>query len=153
MPLVTRHDPQRLGQVLTNLIGNALKFTPRGGSVRVVLSPHLRGARIQVIDTGVGIDARELPHVFDRFYRGSRANEARGSGSGLGLAIVRSVVEMHGGRIMVESRVGSGSSFTVTLPADPRRSADAVATGAVSPPGGSADSGAKSPGLSDQGSL
>jgi signal transduction histidine kinase len=153
MPLVTRHDPQRLGQVLTNLIGNALKFTPRGGSVRVVLSPHLRGARIQVIDTGVGIDARELPHVFDRFYRGSRANEARGSGSGLGLAIVRSVVEMHGGRIMVESRVGSGSSFTVTLPADPRRSADAVATGAVSPPAGSADSGAKSPGLSDQGSL
>jgi signal transduction histidine kinase len=137
-PLVTRHDPQRLGQVLTNLIGNALKFTPRGGSVRVVLSPHLRGARIQVIDTGVGIDARELPHVFDRFYRGSRANEARGSGSGLGLAIVRSVVEMHGGRIMVESRVGSGTSFTVTLPADPRRSADAVATGAVSAPGSGA---------------
>ena len=173
-PLVTRHDPQRLGQVLTNLIGNGLKFTPRGGSVRVVLSPHLRGARIQVIDTGVGIDARELPHVFDRFYRGSRANEARGSGSGLGLAIVRSVVEMHGGRIMVESRVGSGSSFTVTLPADPRASADAVATGAVSPPGSgpvsapgsgsvsapgavrapadSADSGAKSPGRSDPGS-
>ena len=151
-PLVTRHDPQRLGQVLTNLIGNGLKFTPRGGSVRVVLSPHLRGARIQVIDTGVGIDARELPHIFDRFYRGSRANEARGSGSGLGLAIVRSVVEMHGGRIMVESRVGSGTSFTVTLPADPRRSADAVATGAVSAPGGgAADSGAKSPGGSGPG--
>jgi signal transduction histidine kinase len=134
-PLVTRHDPQRIGQVLTNLIGNALKFTPRGGSVRVVLGPNQRGARIQVIDTGVGIDAAELPHVFDRFYRGSRANEARGSGSGLGLAIVRSVVEMHGGRVMVESRVGSGSTFTVTLPADPRTSADAVATGAVSAPG------------------
>jgi signal transduction histidine kinase len=134
-PLVTRHDPQRLGQVLTNLIGNGLKFTPRGGSVRVVLSPRNRGARIQVIDTGVGIDAAELPHVFDRFYRGSRANEARGSGSGPGLAIVRSVVEMHGGRVMVESRVGTGSTFTVTLPADPRTSADAVATGAVSAPG------------------
>jgi signal transduction histidine kinase len=133
-PLVTRHDPQRLGQVLTNLIGNGLKFTPRGGSVRVVLSPRNRGARIQVIDTGVGIDAAELPHVFDRFYRGSRANEARGSGSGLGLAIVRSVVEMHGGRVMVESSVGGGSTFTVTLPADPRTSADAVATGAVSAP-------------------
>ena len=133
-PLVTRHDPQRLGQVLTNLIGNGLKFTPRGGSVRVVLSPRTRGARIQVIDTGVGIDAAELPHVFDRFYRGSRANEARGSGSGLGLAIVRSVVEMHGGRVMVESSVGGGSTFTVTLPLDPRTSADAVATGAVSPP-------------------
>jgi signal transduction histidine kinase len=132
-PLVTRHDPQRLGQVLTNLIGNSLKFTPRGGSVRVVLSPHQRGARIQVIDTGVGIDAKELPHVFDRFYRGSRANEARGSGSGLGLAIVRSVVEMHGGRVMVESRVGSGTTFTVSLPLDPRTSPAAVATGAVSP--------------------
>ncbi len=130
-PLVTRHDPQRLGQALTNLIGNALKFTPRGGSVRVVLSPLNGGARIQVIDTGVGIDAKELPHIFDRFYRGSRANEARGSGSGLGLAIVRSVVEMHGGRIMVESRVTAGSTFTVTLPADPRMSADAIATGAV----------------------
>jgi signal transduction histidine kinase len=122
--------------VLTNLIGNALKFTPRGGSVRVVLSPRNRGARIQVIDTGVGIDAAELPKIFDRFYRGSRANEARGSGSGLGLAIVRSVVEMHGGRVMVESQIGTGSTFTVTLPNDPRTSADAIATGAVSAPGG-----------------
>jgi signal transduction histidine kinase len=135
-PLVTRHDPQRLGQVLTNLIGNALKFTPRGGSVQVVLIQRNRGARIQVIDTGVGIDAAELPKIFDRFYRGSRANEARGSGSGLGLAIVRSVVEMHGGRVMVESRVGAGSTFTVILPNDPRTSADAIATGAVSAPGG-----------------
>ena len=134
-PVVTRHDPQRLGQVLTNLIGNSLKFTPRGGSVRVVLSARSRGARIQVIDTGVGIDAAELTRVFDRFYRGSRANEARGSGSGLGLAIVRSVVEMHGGRVMVESQVGVGSTFTVTLPADPRNSAEALATGAVSAPG------------------
>ena len=132
--LVITHDPQRLGQVLTNLIGNALKFTPRGGSVRVVLSRYQFGARIQVIDTGVGIGANEMSRVFDRFYRGSRANEARGSGSGLGLAIVRSVVEMHGGRVMVESRVGSGSTFTVTLPPDPRESADAVATGAVSAP-------------------
>jgi signal transduction histidine kinase len=143
-PLVTRHDPQRLGQVLTNLIGNALKFTPRGGSVRVLLAPRNRGARIQVVDTGVGIDADELPRIFDRFYRGSRANEARGSGSGLGLAIVRSIVEMHGGRVMVESRVGGGSTFTVTLPADPRTSAEAVATGAVSAPGsGEAGSGSE----------
>ena len=73
-----------------------------------------------MIDTGVGIDAAELPHVFDRFYRGSQANEARGSGSGLGLAIVRSIVDMHGGAIAVESQVGAGSRFTVTLPPDPR---------------------------------
>jgi signal transduction histidine kinase len=117
---VTRHDPQRLGQVLINLIGNALKFTPRGGSVVVTLAAQGKGARIQVADTGVGIDASELPHIFERFYRGSRVNEARGSGSGLGLAIVRSIVDMHGGRVMVESQVGSGSTFTVTLPADPR---------------------------------
>ena len=119
-PLVTRHDPQRLGQVLVNLIGNALKFTPRGGSVEVTLTPSPRGARIAVSDTGIGIDAKELPHIFERFYRGSRASEARSSGSGLGLAIVRSIVDMHRGRILVESGIGSGSTFTVTLPLDPR---------------------------------
>ena len=128
-PLVTRHDPQRLGQVLINLIGNALTVPPRGGAVQVTLVPHRRGARIQVTDTGVGIGANELAHVFERFYRGSRANEARCSGSGLGLAIVRSIVEMHNGRVMVESRVGSGSTFTVTLPADPRTAAERAASG------------------------
>ena len=73
-----------------------------------------------VTDTGVGIDPAELPHIFERFYRGTRANEARGSGSGLGLAIVRSIVDMHGGNILVESRVGEGSRFVVELPRDPR---------------------------------
>jgi signal transduction histidine kinase len=123
-PLVVRHDPQRLGQVVSNLVGNALKFTPRGGSVVVTLGEYRRGARIQVIDTGVGIDPTELPHIFERFYRGARASEARSSGSGLGLAIVRSVVEMHGGRVMVESRINAGSTFTVTLPTDPRGAGD-----------------------------
>ena len=119
-PLRIRHDPQRIGQVVTNLVHNAIKFTPRGGSVEVRLAPSGSGARIDVIDTGVGIDEDELPHVFERFYRGSQANEARGSGSGLGLAIVRSIVDMHGGAITVESQVGAGSRFTVTLPPDPR---------------------------------
>jgi signal transduction histidine kinase len=119
-PLRIRHDPPRIGQVLTNLIGNAIKFTPPGGSVAVSLSPHPDGARIDVTDTGVGIDAGELPRIFDRFYRGSRANEARGSGSGLGLAIVRSIVDMHHGSIAVDSRLGSGSRFSVVLPRDPR---------------------------------
>jgi DNA topoisomerase VI subunit B len=73
-----------------------------------------------VVDSGVGIEAAELPHIFERFYRGSRANEARGSGSGLGLAIVKSIVDMHGGSVQVESRIGSGSRFVVTLPRDPR---------------------------------
>ena len=85
------------------------------------------GARIVVADTGVGIDASELPHIFDRFYRGSRSSEARASGSGLGLAIVKSIVDMHGGRIAVESRLGVGTTFTVTLPKDPRTVPAAVA--------------------------
>ena len=119
-PVRIRHDPQRIGQVVANLVANAVKFTGRGGSVSVDVRPTADGAQIDVVDTGVGIDASELPHIFERFYRGSRANEARGSGSGLGLAIVRSIVEMHGGGIVVESRVGAGSTFTVSLPRDPR---------------------------------
>ena len=67
-------------------------------------------------DTGTGIDAAELPHIFERFYRGSSANEARGSGSGLGLAIVKSIVEAHGGQVQVTSALGEGSDFSFTLP-------------------------------------
>jgi signal transduction histidine kinase len=119
-PVRIRHDPQRIGQVVANLVANAVKFTGRGGSVSVDVFPTPDGARIDVVDSGVGIDATELPHIFERFYRGSGANEARGSGSGLGLAIVRSIVDMHGGGIAVESRVGAGSRFSVTLPRDPR---------------------------------
>ena len=119
-PIRIHHDPARIGQVVTNLVGNAIKFTPRGGEVKVTVQPSREGASIEVRDTGVGIDAAELPRIFDRFYRGSRANEARGSGSGLGLAIVRSIVDMHGGSVAVESRLGSGSRFTVSLPRDPR---------------------------------
>jgi signal transduction histidine kinase len=120
VPIRIRHDPQRIGQVVANLVANAVKFTPRGGSVTVDVEPTPDGGRIEVADTGVGIDPAELPHIFERFYRGSRANEARGSGSGLGLAIVHSIVDMHGGTVEVESRVGAGSRFVVTLPRDPR---------------------------------
>src|SRR5204862_5946032 len=119
-PVRIRHDPQRIGQVVANLVANAVKFTPRGGSITVDVASTADGARIEVTDTGVGIDPVELPHIFERFYRGSRANEARGSGSGLGLAIVRSIVDMHGGTIEVESRVGQGTRMVVTLPRDPR---------------------------------
>jgi signal transduction histidine kinase len=116
-----RHDPVRIGQVVANLVGNAIKFTDRGGVVHVAVGPTPEGgARIEVADNGVGIDPVELPRIFDRFFRGSRASEARGSGSGLGLAIVRSIVEMHGGTVAVESRLGQGSTFTVTLPSKPR---------------------------------
>jgi signal transduction histidine kinase len=119
-PIRIRHDPTRIGQVVANLVGNAVKFTPRGGSVRVAVEATDDGARIDVTDTGVGIDPAELPRIFERFYRGSRANEARGSGSGLGLAIVRSIVDMHGGSVAVETGADRGSRFTVHLPRDPR---------------------------------
>jgi signal transduction histidine kinase len=121
-----RHDPVRIGQVVTNLVGNAIKFTPRGGTVRVQVRAEADGgASITVADTGIGIDPAELPRIFDRFFRGSRANEARGSGSGLGLSIVRSIVEMHGGTVAVESRLGAGTTFRVMLPAQPRPPASA----------------------------
>jgi two-component system phosphate regulon sensor histidine kinase PhoR len=120
-PIRIRHDPQRIGQVVSNLVGNALKFTSRGGSVTVALRPIPNGAQIEVRDTGVGIDPSEMPRIFERFYRGSLANEARGSGSGLGLAIVKSIVDLHAGRITVESRLGAGTTFVVTLPRDPRK--------------------------------
>jgi signal transduction histidine kinase len=135
-PLRIRHDPQRIGQVVNNLVGNAIKFTPPGGRIDVSVAGNGDGARIDVVDTGTGIDPSELPRIFERFYRGSRANEARGSGSGLGLAIVHSIVDMHHGTIAVDSRLGAGSRFTVLLPRDPRTDdAPAASPAAATVPG------------------
>jgi signal transduction histidine kinase len=129
-PIRLRHDPQRIGQVVTNLVGNAIKFTEPGGIVSIRAERTADdGATIEVSDTGVGIEPSELPRIFERFYRGTLANEARGSGSGLGLAIVRSIVDMHRGTVEVVSRLGIGTTFTVTLPADPRRDEDTAGAG------------------------
>jgi signal transduction histidine kinase len=117
-PLRLHHDPQRLGQVMGNLIGNAIKFTPSSGSVAISLRPTPEGAEIQVKDTGIGIPPGELPLVFDRFYRGTQATVERASGSGLGLSIVRSIVEMHNGRVSMTSTPNAGTQVTVTLPRD-----------------------------------
>jgi signal transduction histidine kinase len=114
-PIRQPHDPPRLGQVLTNLIGNAIKFTPKGGSVDVDLGRSPEGARFTVSDTGVGIPSDDMPHIFERFWRGAGTRE-RGSGSGLGLSIVRSIVDMHEGRIQVVSTPGAGTQVTVSLP-------------------------------------
>jgi signal transduction histidine kinase len=124
-PVRIVHDPQRIGQVVANLVGNAIKFTPRGGQVRIRVRSTGDGASVEVSDTGAGIDATELPHIFERFFRGSRT-EARSTGSGLGLSIVKSIVDMHHGRVAVESRVGGGSRFVVRLPRDPRSVAPAT---------------------------
>jgi signal transduction histidine kinase len=114
-PVRQLHDPPRIGQVLANLIGNAIKFTPPGGRVDIDLATNAETADVSVTDTGEGIPPEELPHIFDRFWRGSRTKE-RGSGSGLGLSIVKSIVDMHQGRIQVQSTPGAGTRVTVALP-------------------------------------
>jgi signal transduction histidine kinase len=115
-PIRLRFDRERIVQLLTNLVGNALKFTPRGGGVSVSVEEGAEEVTIRVADTGAGIPPDELPHIFDRFYRGTNTGDARASGSGLGLAIVRSIVEMHGGSVDVASVVGEGTEFQVRLP-------------------------------------
>ena len=115
-PVMLRFDRERIVQLLSNLVGNGLKFTPRGGQVSVHLTDAPEGAVLEVRDTGPGILAAELPHIFERFFRGTNVGEARASGSGLGLAIARSIVDMHGGQIEVASKIGEGSAFTVRLP-------------------------------------
>lgn len=115
LPLITG-APDRLRQVLTNLLGNAVKFTPQGGRVTLRASEEAGHILVEVIDTGVGISPEDLPRIFDDFYRGARANSA---GAGLGLSIAKKIVEAHGGNICVQSpcpETGSGSKFTFTLP-------------------------------------
>ena len=109
-----RCDPDRLMQVFSNLVGNAVKFTPTGGSIVVTGARAGDAARFSVRDTGAGIDGEQLPHVFDRFWRGKEG--AREHGAGLGLAIVKGIVEAHGGEVGVESVKGSGTKFFFVLP-------------------------------------
>jgi signal transduction histidine kinase len=112
-----RVDEDRIGQVLLNLVGNALHYTPSGGSVRVVASQHDREIQLAVIDTGLGIAAEHLSHLFTRFYRVDKSRSRAGGGSGIGLTIAKHLVEAQGGRIWVTSDgAGKGSTFTFTLP-------------------------------------
>jgi heavy metal sensor kinase len=110
-------DKDRLRQVLINLISNAIHYTPQGGEVTIGLSKAGEMARFQVQDTGPGIPAKDLPHIFDRFYRTEKARtRSKTSGFGLGLSIVSAIVDHHGGHINVESKEGQGTTFTVFLP-------------------------------------
>ena len=110
-------DPDRVTQLLSNLVGNALKFTPAGGRVEVRVQPHGEGALVSVVDTGEGIPADQLPHVFDRFFQVSSSRMASRHGAGLGLPIARGIVEAHGGTIWIESAQGRGTTVRFTLPA------------------------------------
>jgi two-component system, OmpR family, phosphate regulon sensor histidine kinase PhoR len=109
-------DPDRLGQVVDNLVSNAIKFTPAGGRITVRLCRQDGRARIEVQDTGIGIPAAEQARLFERFYRASSATERSIPGIGLGLSISRAIAEAHGGAIVFESQEGSGTTFTVELP-------------------------------------
>ena len=112
-------DPDRIGQALAGLLANALRHTPPGGSVctAAVALPDDKGVRITVSDTGDGIAAEHLPHIFERFYRADAARDQARGGSGIGLTIARALVTAHGGTLTAASDgPGTGACFTITLP-------------------------------------
>lgn len=108
-------DAKSLGRALAAVVDNAIKFSPNGGKVRVILSAHEHWAEIQVQDNGVGIPAESMPFIFDRFYHLDEVNGYLFRGAGLGLSIARQVIEQHGGEIAVESALGQGSIFRLRL--------------------------------------
>ncbi|PWV98686.1 phospho-acceptor domain-containing protein [Paenibacillus cellulosilyticus] len=116
-PSVSIHaDEERLHQLLTALLDNAVKYTPEGGSIRISCRMLSQAVQLEVEDTGIGIAAEHLPRIFDRFYRGEKARTRQEGGTGLGLAIAKWIVERHGGRIRAESKLGVGTRITVTMP-------------------------------------
>jgi signal transduction histidine kinase len=115
-PVRLEADPDRLAQVFVNLVDNAIRHTPAGGTVLVQIDADGGDAILRVRDTGVGIPFKDLPHVFERFYVVDRSRARDSSGAGLGLSIVKQIVEAHGGSVTAESMLGSGATFTVRLP-------------------------------------
>jgi signal transduction histidine kinase len=115
-PVVVEGDQKRLKQLFVNLLDNAIKYTPAGGSAHLALGREGETAIIEVSDTGRGISSEALPHVFERFYRQSDPGDGRVNGFGLGLALSKWIAEAHGGTIEVNSSPGSGSRFRVRLP-------------------------------------
>jgi signal transduction histidine kinase len=115
-PLIVRGDRGRLKQVIVNLLDNAIRFTPRGGTVTLRTGKSGADVVLEVVDTGIGIPAAALARVFDRFYRVDEARSRDDGGAGLGLSIARSICLAHGGQIEVHSEVGHGSCFRLRLP-------------------------------------
>ncbi len=112
-------DIRLVERALSNLIDNALRFTPAGGHVRVVPQAQEGGVCVRIIDTGTGIPAEDLPHIFERFYRVEKSRTRDRGGTGLGLAIANKIAELHGGGLAVESTMGEGATFSFRLPLQP----------------------------------
>lgn len=119
-------DARRLGQVMDNLLGNAIKFSPAGGKVAIRAAQRDNRIEVSIADQGIGIAAHDLPHIWERFYQADASATRRFAGSGLGLAIVKRIVEAHGGEVSVTSAPGQGSTFTFTLPVAPAAVAQKV---------------------------
>lgn len=114
-------DKERIEQVIANIIGNAIKYTPDGGKIKVKLSKNGRKAYdIEVADNGVGIPESDIEHLFERFYRVEKSRSAKAGGTGLGLSIAKEIIDAHNGKIAVHSIEGEGTTVTVTLPCDTR---------------------------------
>jgi two-component system phosphate regulon sensor histidine kinase PhoR len=115
LPLVLG-NPLRLGQAISNLISNAVKYTPEGGRISVTVTMEDTKVIVKIVDDGIGISQEDIHHIFDKFYRVDRPETEGIVGSGLGLSIVKTIIEKHGGRIWVESEIGKGTTFAVVLP-------------------------------------
>ena len=109
-------DRDGISRVIYNLISNAIKFNKKGGHIEVTAQNENSNVKFSVTDTGIGIPTEKLKHLFDRFYQIDGTTKRRYAGTGLGLSIVKSIVDMHGGSIWVESKVNNGSSFHISLP-------------------------------------
>jgi len=116
-------DVNYIDQVISNLIDNAIKYTPSGGKVEVKVEDNEKTVKVSVKDTGIGIAKEDLPRIFERFYRGEKSRNLSLGGIGLGLSIVKHIVEAHGGKVGVESEIGKGSTFYFTLPKEGQRKA------------------------------
>jgi Signal transduction histidine kinase len=115
-PINVMIDKQRMGQVVTNLLSNALKFTPTGGKVSIEFKPAQEAVLVKVKDTGIGINETELEWVFERFYRGEKSRNRKTGGAGIGLTIVKAIVEAHGGKVNIIGQEGFGTEVQVYVP-------------------------------------
>jgi two-component system sensor histidine kinase ResE len=109
-------DPDRIEQVLTNLIDNAIRHTPIGGTVQLNVASEEKGFIVEVTDSGSGISEEDLPFVFERFYKADKARTRSRAGTGLGLAIAKNIIEAHRGYLSVQSKIGQGTTFTFMIP-------------------------------------